>query len=90
MKRLLSAAVRGHVVADVAALLRVSGDKIRRLIATGELVGINTADRGQKPRWVVLPDALADFLRQRQAVPPTPPKPARRKKRTNKIDFYPD
>jgi hypothetical protein len=79
---------RGLTVADLAALLRVSGDKIRLWLKRGELVGVNTAGSvSARARWIILPDALAEFLRRRSACSP-PPKPPRRRKATG-VDFYP-
>lgn len=81
----------GLTVADIAKRFRVSPDKVRAWIRRGELNAINTADqRCFRPRFVVTADALADFERSRQAATPDAPKPPRRKKRTNIIDFYPD
>jgi hypothetical protein len=79
----------GLTVADVARRYRVSPDKIRSFIRRGELVAINTATAlCGRPRFVIMPEALAEFERQRLAGPP--PKPARRKKRTALVDYYPD
>jgi hypothetical protein len=82
-------ATRGLTVADVATRLRVSADKIRGFINRGELAAINTATalRG-RPRWVITPEALADFKRLRASGPPS--KPARRRKRSQLVDYYPD
>jgi hypothetical protein len=69
--------------------LRVSEDKIRLWIRSGELPALNTArTRSGKPRFVILPHAIEQFAAARS--PAVPPKPARRKKRTMEIDFYPD
>jgi transposase len=79
----------GYTTADIAKRFRVGEDKIRSWIRSGELIAINTADvKCGKPRFVVTAESLAAFERGRQTV--TPPKPARRKKRTNVVDFYPD
>jgi hypothetical protein len=62
---LMSQAV-GLTVKDVARRYRVSPDKVRLWIARGELVAINTtATLCGKPRWVILPEALAEFERRR-------------------------
>ena len=80
---------RGRTVRDLAAFYRVSEDKIRRWIATGELRAINTAGRlCGKPRWVIPPDAQAEFEQQRTGGPP--PKPPRRRRQPAVIDYYPD
>jgi hypothetical protein len=82
-------AARGYKPRELARLLRVSPDRVRAWIRRGELRACNTADvHCGRPRFVVLPDQLADFLRGRQTAPP--PAPAKRRKRTSKVDFYPD
>lgn len=79
----------GLTVADVARRYRVGEDKVRSWIAKGELKAINTATvLCGKPRFVVLPDHLAEFEKLRAAGPA--PKPQRRKRPTQPIDFYPD
>jgi hypothetical protein len=80
----------GLTVRDVARRYRVSPDKVRAWIARGELAAVNTASAMcGKPRWVILPDALADFERRRQGGP-APKLPRRRKRQAAVIDFYPD
>jgi excisionase family DNA binding protein len=79
----------GLTVADVAARLRVGEDKVRTWISRGELRAINTAEHlCGKPRWVVTPEALAEFERRRTGGPP--PKPPKRRRRTDTTDYYPD
>jgi hypothetical protein len=79
----------GFTVADVAKRYRVGQEKVRGWINRGELAAINTATAlCGKPRWVVLPEALAAFERRRAGGPL--PKPPRRRKRTTIVDFYPD
>jgi len=87
---MLSLPARGLTPKEVARMLRVIPDKIRSWIKSGELKATNTAAAlCARPRWVILPDALAEFTRRRSSVPP--PKSARiRKKRTDFVDFYPD
>src|SRR5262249_33615575 len=81
--------LRGLTVEDVAQRYRVSGDKVRRWIATGEISAVNTASAlCGPPRWIVTQEALAAFERRRAGGPP--PKPPRRRRRTAAIDFYPD
>lgn len=79
---------RGVQPREVARLFRVSAGKVRGWIARGELAAVNTAAACAKPRWVVLPQHLAEFERRRAAGPA--PKPPRRKKRTCALDYYPD
>ena len=81
-------ATAGLTVADVARRYRVSPDKVRSWIVKGELAAINTASAlCGKPRYLITPEALADFERRRAAGPT--PKPRRRRKRTNLVDYYP-
>ncbi len=80
----------GQTVREVARRYRISPDKVRAMIGRGELRAINTADRlCGKPRWVILPEALAEFERGRQAQTPAKPAP-RRKRQAGQTDFYPD
>ena len=83
-------AARGLTVRDVARRYRVGEDKVRGWIRRGELRAINTAAvLCGKPRWVVTPEALAEFERRRTGG--APPKPARRRRRrTEIVDYYPD
>jgi hypothetical protein len=79
----------GLTVADVAKRYRVGQEKVRRWIARGELAAINTAAAlCGKPRWVITPDALVAFERRRAGGPL--PKPPRRRKRTDFVDYFPD
>ncbi len=79
----------GFTVRDIARRYRVGEDKVRGWIAHGELRAINTAAAlCGKPRWVIMPEALAEFERRRAGGPE--PKPAPRRRRTVAIDFYPD
>ena len=78
----------GLTTREVARLLRVGTSKVIAWIKAGELVAINTATSlSGRPRYVVLPDAIAEFQKRRTAGPT--PKPARRKKRTAMVDYYP-
>jgi hypothetical protein len=78
-----------QTVREVAKRYRVSPDRVRAWIKAGRLGAINTADaRCARPRFVVLPDHLAAFERAHSAGPP--PRPARRRKRTAVVDYYPD
>lgn len=85
-----SKVVGGLTVADVAKRYRVGEDKVRTWIRRGDLAAINTAATlCAKPRFVVTPEALADFERTRQVGPPLKPCP-RRRRRHAVVDFYPD
>jgi transposase len=81
--------VRGLTVAEVAARYRVSPDRVRGWIARGSLRAFNRRDtRSGRPSWVITPETLEAFERGRGAAAPL--KPARRKKRTTEVDYYPD
>jgi excisionase family DNA binding protein len=81
--------VRGYTPRELARLLRVSPDRIRAMIATGELGALDLArHRCGRPRYVILPHHLAEFVRRRAAGPS--PTPARRRKRIHEVDYYPD
>jgi excisionase family DNA binding protein len=81
-------AERGHTPRELARLLRVSPDRIRAMIAAGELGALDMArQRCGRPRYIILPQHVEEFLRRRSAAPT--PKP-RRRKRTQDTDFYPD
>jgi hypothetical protein len=78
----------GLTVRDVARRYRVGEDKVRGWIARGDLRGVNTAAvLAGKPRWVVTPEALAEFERRRAVS--SPPKPQRRRRRQALVDYYP-
>jgi transposase len=82
---------RGSTVAEVARRYRVSPDKVRAWIKRGELAAINTASRRcGKPRYVVLPDHLAEFERRHRAATPAVKPAPRRRRQPVAIDFYPD
>jgi hypothetical protein len=75
-------------VAQFARHYHVGGDKVRLWIKQGELKALNisTSPLG-KPRYVITPEAVADFERRRDAGPaPQPPK--RRRKKSYR--YYPD
>jgi hypothetical protein len=80
---------RGLTPREVGRLLRVSPDRIRQWIVSGELLALNMArHRCGKPRFVVMPEHLAEFTRRRRVSPP--PRPAKRRKKTMAVDYYPD
>jgi hypothetical protein len=80
---------RGLTVADVARLLRVSPDKIRRWLAKGELVAVNTSfTLAARPRWVISRESLELFRRRRSSAPL--PKPPRRRRPQEMVDYFPD
>ncbi len=79
----------GLTVREVAARFRVGKTRIHEWIRSGQLSAINTAPiRSSRPRWVILPDALAAFERGRQGGAPAP-QPQRRRRPAVK-DYFPD
>jgi len=79
----------GFTVLEVSTRHRVSPDKVRGWIRTGELFAINTSDtRCGRPRWVIPPEALAAFEQRRAGGPPAKP-PPRRRRPPALVDFYP-
>lgn len=80
---------RGLTTAEVARRYRVGEDRVRAWIKSGVLKAINSADaKCGKPRYVVLPEALAEFERTRSAA--SPPKAPRRQRQSGQKDFFPD
>jgi hypothetical protein len=79
----------GQTVREIARRYRVSPAKVRAWIKSRHLGAINTADaRCGKPRFVILPEHLAEFERRQSAA--SPPKPTRRRRPRPKVDYYPD
>jgi len=80
----------GMTVREVARLYRVNPDKIRSWIRSGALGAINTSEAAcGKPRFIILPHHLEEFEGRRRSAGPAP-KPPRRRKRRELIDYYPD
>jgi excisionase family DNA binding protein len=79
---------RGYTVADVAARLRVSPDKVRAWVRRGELAAVNTADvLCGRPQLRITPEALAAFERGRTVALPS--KTPRRRRLAATKDYYP-
>lgn len=79
---------RGMTPPEVAALLRVSPDRVRAWIKSGDMAAINTASaRCRRPRYVVLPHQLAEFATRRAAAAPASTR--RRQKNRTQVDYYP-
>jgi excisionase family DNA binding protein len=77
-------------VREVARYLRISPDKVRALVRAKQLGAINTADsRAARPRLVILPHHLDEFVRGRDAAREAP-RPLRRKRTPATKDYFPD
>ena len=86
--RALGPGAAGYTTEDVAAILRVSPDKVRAWIASGELVATNTAvTLVGKPRWIISQQALDAFRTTRTSAPL--PKPVKRRRPSGEKDFFP-
>ena len=70
---------------QVAEILQCKVDRVRALIKSGKLVASNIGNSQVKPRFRIAPEAVDDFLRQTQVVPPA--QPARRQRRNQDPDF---
>lgn len=81
-------APRGYTPNEFARLARVSADKVRAWIRSGELGAIDTATaRCGRPRFVILPEHATAFAHRRSAAQQ---KPRPRRKRRVVKDYYPD
>jgi len=81
---------RGLTVSDIAQRLRVGEDKIRTWIRSGKLKAINTAEPLARPRYVVLPETLEEFVCARTVAPPPPTPKRRRRQQPATKDYFPD
>jgi len=78
---------RAMTPVQVAERYGVSPDKVRSRIASGELQAIDVSTRrGGRPRWVVTPEALAAWERQRVARPTQ--RPQRRRRQPDVIEYF--
>jgi hypothetical protein len=79
----------GFTIADLRRRWRCGADKIRGFLRRGELVGINiAANLSGRPQFRVTVESVRAFEQRRSTVPP--PKPSKRRKRTDFVDYYPD
>jgi excisionase family DNA binding protein len=80
---------RGLTPREVAAYLRIGPDRVRAMIARGELGAVDVTPRRRgRPRYIVLPHHLAEWERARQVAPP--PKTPPRRRGSGRIDYFPD
>jgi hypothetical protein len=81
----------GLTVRELAQRYRVSPEKVRSWINSGQLAAVNTATNlCGKPRWVVPPENLAAFERRRQGGPAPVAAAPRRRRLVGQIDYFPD
>jgi hypothetical protein len=82
---------RGFTPNELARVLRMSPDRIRDMIRSGELGAVNTSrHRCGRPRFVILPHHLAEWEKRRRAATLEAPRPKKRKKPSGYVDYYPD
>jgi hypothetical protein len=78
----------GYSVADLCRRWKVGADKVRGFLRRGELVGLNVATcLAAKPQWRITPESVERFERRRSSAPT--PKPPRRCRQVEEIDYYP-
>jgi excisionase family DNA binding protein len=79
---------RGYSVRDMARLLRSGRERVTGMIRRGELPAVNVGTHA-RPRYVILPHQLEEFVNGRRAA--ETPAPARKRRRAAAIrDYYPD
>jgi hypothetical protein len=78
----------GLTLAELSRRWRIGGDKLRRFLKQGQLIGFNVAGSlSGKPQWRVSPEEVARFENRRSSVPP---KPTARRRKAMAVDFFPD
>lgn len=78
---------------QVGEQIGCNATKVLLWIASGDLQAVNTAvsATGQRPRWRITEEAIADFLRRRSSAPPSPaqaPAPRRRRSADAAVPEY--
>jgi transposase len=74
---------------QIAKRYRVGVHKVHGWIARGEMRAINVAsETAKRPQWCILPEAIAEFERGRAARPTPAPRPKRRRKKNDVIEFF--
>jgi hypothetical protein len=78
----------GFTVADLCLRWRIGADKIRGFLRRGELVGVNVATNlSARPQWRITRESVELFEQRRCSKPA--PKPQRRRRRHDVIDYFP-
>ena len=81
--------IAGFTIKDLCRRWRCGSEKIRKFLRNGELRGINLASNlAGKPQFRITAESVREFEERRSTVPP--PKPARRRKQKESIDFFPN
>lgn len=81
---------RGMTPNEFAALARISPDRVRGMIARGELGAVNVGmNRLSKPRFVILPAHIEAWEQANRVAKPAT-KAKRRKPEVGVTNFYPD
>jgi excisionase family DNA binding protein len=80
---------RGYSPRELAEVLRTGRDRIVSMIRRGELRALNMGPgpRG-RPRFVIMPEMLQEFLNRRQVVPAV--KKPKRRRQAAQVDYFPD
>lgn len=82
---------RGQSVRELAAHLRVSPNKVLRWIKNGSLKAVNTSQtRCGRPRYVILPHHLDEFVAANLAAAADKPAPRRRRLPVGAVDYFPE
>jgi hypothetical protein len=79
---------RGLTPNEFGRIYRMSADRVRAMIVSGRLAAVNTADSAcERPRYIIMPHHIAEWERRHAAA--QPPKPPRRRKRIETVDYFP-
>jgi hypothetical protein len=79
---------KARTLAQVAELYQVDYDTAHGWVASGALRAINVGKGSIKPRYRIMPDALAEFERARTVSPPPPRPRCRRKRRPQVYEYF--
>jgi uncharacterized protein YjcR len=80
---------RGYTVREISQRYRVSPERVRKWIESGQLRAINRREPGKRQSFVVLLEALTAFEQTREVAPTSPPNRQQRRKKTSQVDYYP-
>jgi hypothetical protein len=81
---------RSVIPREFAARYRLGPDRVRAMIAAGQLAALNLAPtRSGKPRYVITPAQAEAWERRHLAAAATPEPQRRRKPKATVVDYYP-